>query len=106
MIRACALGAALALALSVSGAFALTLPTDSAGPGQYAVSITSVTALTVPEFAASAQICVVTAAARYTDDGVTTPTSTIGIPVAAGTCLEYGGPRATLGSRLHCRAQS
>lgn len=87
------LAAAAALALSVSGALALTTPTSSAGPGQFAVSLASVTALTVPQFAAAAFICVETAAARYTDDG-TTPSATIGIPVTAGQCWTYSGPLA------------
>jgi hypothetical protein len=80
-------------ALSVS-AHAQTLPTDSAGPGQYAVSIASVTSLNVPEFAASAMICVEGASARYIDDSVTTPTATVGIPVTASTCFSFGGPLA------------
>jgi hypothetical protein len=81
------------IAMSASGAFALTTPTSSAGPGQYGVSISSVTALTVPQSAASAEICVETAAARYTDDG-TTPSPTIGIPVVAGQCFTFAGPLA------------
>ncbi|HZZ22899.1 MAG TPA: hypothetical protein VFE60_10155 [Roseiarcus sp.] len=85
------IGIAIVVALSVSGAFALTTPAASAGPGQYGVSITSVTALTVPTFAASAEICVVGAAASYTDDG-STPTTSVGIPVAAGQCFAYSGP--------------
>jgi hypothetical protein len=83
------LGAALVVALSVTGAFAN--PTSSAGPGQYGVAITSVTALTVPIFAAAAEICVETAAARYTTTG-TTPSATVGVPVAAGTCFQFAGP--------------
>ena len=86
------LGVALVVALSATGAFAT--PTSSAGPGQYAVSITAVTALIVPQFAASAFICVETAAARYTTTG-TTPSATVGIPVAAGTCLQFAGPFST-----------
>ena len=93
MTRLLLSGAALAaLALSVS---AFTFPAGSAGPGQYAVSIASVTALTVPQFAASAKICVETAAARYTDDGAT-PSATVGIPVAAGTCFAYAGPLSAM----------
>jgi hypothetical protein len=86
------LSAAALLALSVTGAFAT--PTSSAGPGQYAVGITSVTTLTVPQFAAAAFICVETAAARYTTTG-TTPSATVGIPVAAGTCFQFAGPFST-----------
>jgi len=69
-------------------------PTSSAGPGQYAVSLSAVTSLSVPEFAVSATICVEGAAARYTDDG-STPTATIGIPVAAGQCFAFGGQLAS-----------
>ena len=88
------LGAVIGFAL-LSGAHALTLPTTSAGPGQYAVSIASVTTLTVPQFAASAEICVEGAAARYTDDG-TTPTASVGIPVAAGQCFTFAGALSAL----------
>ena len=66
-------------------------PYISAGAGQYAVSISSATTLTVPTNAVMAEICVETASARYTDDG-TTPNSTTGIPVAAGQCFAYAGP--------------
>jgi hypothetical protein len=99
MIRAFALtlaalvaGAIRAVAIAAA-AHAQPSPTASAGPGQYAVSITAVTALTVPEFTVSAKICVETAAARYTDDGVTAPSATIGIPAAIG-CFDYAGPLA------------
>ena len=68
-------------------------PSSSAGPGQYAVSLTSVTGLSVPLGAVSAQICVEGAAARYTDDG-STPSATIGIPVTAGQCFDFAGPLA------------
>jgi len=63
----------------------------SAGGGQYGVSITSVTSLTIPTNAYLAEICVEGAAARYTDDG-TTPTTSVGMPVPAGTCFAYAGP--------------
>lgn len=43
-----------------------------------------------------AQICVSTQGIRYTSSGVVTPTSTIGIPVASGTCFQYAGPLTTL----------
>jgi hypothetical protein len=55
------------------------------------VAITSVTTLTVPQFAGSARICVEGAAARYTDDSVTTPSASIGIPAPIG-CFDYAGP--------------
>ena len=77
--------------LVVAATIAHADPSSSTGPGQYGVSITSVTSLTVPVGSVSAMICVQTASARYTDDG-TTPTASIGIPVAAGQCFAYTGP--------------
>ncbi len=63
----------------------------SAGAAQYALTVASATALTVPAGSEIAEICVETAGVRYTDDG-TTPTSSTGIPVSSGTCFQYGGP--------------
>ena len=71
-----------------------TGPYNSAGVGQYAVSIASVTMLTPPTPVGTsylAEICVEGSSARYTDDG-TTPTSSVGIPVPAATCFAYSGP--------------
>lgn len=51
-----------------------------AGTGQYGVAITSLQTLTIPAGALIAEICVETAAARYTTTG-TTPSSSVGIPV-------------------------
>jgi hypothetical protein len=99
----------LAFALAASPAYALfdrsapglvntgpyTSASKAAPSGQYGVSIASVTKLTVPTNAYLAEICVETASARYTDDG-TTPSSTVGLPVAAGTCFAYSGPLASL----------
>jgi hypothetical protein len=43
-----------------------------------------------------AEICVETAGIRYTDDGATTPTASVGIPVvgtsSAPSCFQYAGP--------------
>ena len=68
----------------------LNNPAPLAGSGQYAVSIASATTLTIPTGAIIAEICVETAAARYTTTG-TTPTSSTGIPVALGTCFQLAG---------------
>lgn len=62
----------------------------SSGPGQYGVSIASVTTLTVPAGTLIAEICVEAASARYTTTG-TAPTSSTGIPVAAGGCFQLAG---------------
>jgi hypothetical protein len=60
------------------------------GTGQFGTTVASATNLTVPAGATIAEICVETNAVRYRDDG-TAPTSTIGIPVASGTCFQYAG---------------
>jgi hypothetical protein len=83
----------LAIVFASASAHALTTPTASAGPGQHGVSLTSVTGLSVPEFAASAEICIEGAAARYVDDGIATPSATVGIPAPIG-CFAYAGPFA------------
>jgi hypothetical protein len=62
----------------------------SAGAGQYAVAITSAQTLTIPAGSLIAEICVETASARYTTTG-TTPTSTVGVPVASGGCFQLAG---------------
>lgn len=80
------------IAQGVAGGVPLTGGYHSAGTGQYAVSINSSTALpTIPSGTLYVEICLETAAARYTDDGATTPTSSIGIPVPAGTCWQVAG---------------
>lgn len=58
---------------------------------QYNLAITSSTALTVPGTATYAVVCAKTAAVNYTTDGATTPTSTVGIPLAALACVPLSG---------------
>ena len=60
-------------------------------PGQHNLAPTSATALTVPAGARYATICVSTATAKYTTDGVTTPTVSIGQPLAPGSCVSLSG---------------
>jgi hypothetical protein len=60
-------------------------------PGQHTLAITSSTALTVPAGARFANVCATTAAVRYTTDGTTTPTSTVGQPLAAAACVSLSG---------------
>lgn len=86
----------------VSGITAATVPvplpvlpgpyqyTPVAG-AQYNLAITSSTALTVPGTATYAVVCAKTAAVNYTTDGATTPTSTVGIPLAALACVPLSG---------------
>lgn len=82
------------LCTSIAGSASSPYQYQSAGAGQYALAVTSVQTLTVPATALIAEICVETASSRYTTTG-TTPTSTVGIPVAAGGCFQLAG-RASL----------
>ena len=68
---------------------------NSAGFGQYALSVATATNLTPPTGATIAQICVETAAVRYRDDGIA-PTASVGIPLAAGWCGPYAGPLSAI----------
>ena len=75
-----ALSTVTAAAQSVQPVVPLPYQYQSAGAGQYGLAITSAQTLTVPAGSLIAEICVDTAAARYTTTG-TTPSSSVGIPV-------------------------
>lgn len=49
----------------------------------------------IPALTGWAVICVETAAIRWRDDG-TAPTTTVGMPIAAGQCFNYSGTFSTL----------
>jgi hypothetical protein len=68
---------------------------NSAGIGQYALTVATATNLTPPTGATIAQICVETAPVRYRDDGIA-PTASVGIPLAAGWCGPYAGPLSAI----------
>ena len=70
-----------------------TIPYDywPLGPGQHNLAPTSATTLTVPTGARFMRVCASTATVRYTTDGMTTPTSSTGEPLFAGSCLECRG---------------
>lgn len=57
---------------------------------QQLTSISGATGLTVPTGSVIAEICDEGDEARYRDDG-TNPTTTVGMPVPAGTCFQYAG---------------
>jgi hypothetical protein len=61
-------------------------------PGQHALAITSATGLTVPTGATRAQVCATTAVVKFTTDGTTTPTSSVGQPLQPATCINIDGP--------------
>jgi hypothetical protein len=69
-------------------------------PGQHNLSPALSTALTVPAGARYATVCVSAAAAKYTTDGATTPTATIGQPLPAGSCLSLSGPAVLANFRV------
>jgi hypothetical protein len=69
----------------------LPYPYTPLSPGQHTLAITSATALTVPAGARFANVCATTAAVRYTTDGTTTPTSTVGQPLATAACVSLSG---------------
>lgn len=56
---------------------------------------TSTCAGGIPARTQWAMICIDTAAVRWRDDGVT-PTIAVGMPIAAGGCINYSGTFATL----------
>ena len=55
------------------------------------LAITTATALSVPAGATVANIAASTAVVRYTTDGTTTPTSTIGMQIAIGATVTFVG---------------
>jgi len=57
---------------------------------QQITSLSSASSLTVPTYSTAAIVCVETANVRWRDDG-TAPTTTVGMPVAAGQCFAYTG---------------
>jgi hypothetical protein len=62
-------------------------------PGQHNLAITTAKGLTVPAGAAYATVCAHTASVNYTTDGVTTPTASVGMALAAGACVSLSGPK-------------
>jgi hypothetical protein len=62
---------------------------------QQITSLSAATALTVPAGATMAIITAQTQGVRWRDDG-TNPSATVGMPIAAGGSLEYGGPLSAI----------
>lgn len=101
--------AALALAAALSPAragqgiavqpiylYASAGPMQALSAAQLAAAIGLPGIPTTAKGAMIAEICVETAGIRYTDDGTTTPTASVGIPVVptstTPTCFQYAGP--------------
>ncbi len=63
-------------------------------PGQHNIAPTSATGLAVPNGARYATVCASTGSVKYTTDGSTTPTASVGMPLAAGACVTLSGAAA------------
>jgi hypothetical protein len=60
-------------------------------PGQHNITPTSSTALTIPPGAVYATVCASGALVKYTTDGTTVPTASLGQPLVAGACVGLSG---------------
>ena len=60
-------------------------------PDQHNLAITSSTALTIPTGAFQAVVCAAGNSVKYTYDGTTTPTASVGMPLANGQCIQFSG---------------
>ena len=60
-------------------------------PGQFGLGVVSSTALTIPSGALQAVISVEGNSVRYTYDGTTTPTATVGHLLTAGQSIQFSG---------------
>ena len=76
----------------VPGVIPLPYSYTPLSPGQHNLTPTSSTALTVPAGARYATVCASSATVKYTTDGTTTPTGSVGQPLAAGSCVPLSGP--------------
>lgn len=75
-----------------SPAFAVPATIEPISPGQYTpVSDTTAQALTPPAGATYAVVCVEGSNHRYTWDGTTTPTASVGALIQQGSCIPFEG---------------
>ena len=82
-----AVGSAFPLPVTGGAPFGFTPLT----PSQNGVTVVSATALTVPTGATYAVVCVESQAVRWTWDGTTTPTASVGEPIPSGSCVAFSG---------------
>jgi hypothetical protein len=75
----------------VNGVMAIPYTNGPISPGQHNLTLALPTPLTIPSGARYANICVSSAAIKYTTDGSTTPTASVGQPIAAGVCITLSG---------------
>ena len=84
----------------VQGVMPLPFAYTPLPPGQHNISPASATALTVPAGARFATVCASAATAKYTTDGVTPPTASVGQPLSAGSCVSLSGPAVLANFRV------
>ena len=75
----------------VPGVAPIPFPFTPLAPGQHNLAPTGATGLAVPAGARYATVCGSTATIRFTTDGTTPPTNTVGMPLAAGACVTLSG---------------
>lgn len=74
---------------------------EPVSPGQYTpVTDSSATALTIPSGATYAAVCAEGANHRYTWDGTTTPTASVGTQLLQNTCMYLQGYPVMLAFRI------
>lgn len=82
----------LVFVLLASPAFAVPADIEPISPGQYTpVADTTAQPLTPPPGATYAVVCVEGTSHRYTWDGTTTPTASVGALISAGSCVPFQG---------------
>ena len=82
-----------ALADGLSAYYGSPYPYAVAGPEQHNLTVTSATGLAVPTGTTYAIVQAKTASVNYTLDGVTTPSGTVGITLAAGSAVSLSGAK-------------
>lgn len=92
--------------LAVSGSTGAPYAYVPLTPSQNGTTVASSTALTVPAGATYAVVCVETQGVRWTWDGTTTPTSSVGNPIAAGQCSAFSGATVLANLRFIQQASS
>jgi hypothetical protein len=75
----------------VAGVMPLPYAYTPLPPGQHNLAPTTATALSIPAGARYATVCASTAGSKYTTDGATTPTTAVGQPLPAGSCVSLSG---------------
>jgi hypothetical protein len=76
---------------TINGVVPVPYPFIPLSPGQHGIAPASPTGLTIPVGTRLANVCASTSVVRYTTDGTTIPTASIGQPLLAGSCIQISG---------------